>query len=197
MKKRIFKRIPFFLAFIIFTSLHPAVTDNCLYADEHRYQRKIQGDDRIFFSESKGKKDKGNEFTGELSAWMLFLANFTVLFSIFYKNVERYARLSNSSREYLKRFNKFQKKHLRRLHYILNPVALSIALIHFFLSCCNSSSFPEWGLGGMAILMITGVFIKLGFLPSGIRKSLHRFHTSPVPVCLIGVILLTGHLIID
>lgn len=197
MNRRFLIYVQFYLAFMIFTPFSLVTGDSYLYADENRYKQQVQNDNRFFSSDEKRGKNRGNEFTGELSAWMFLLANITIFFSFIIRNVKHYARLSGSFKKKLKRFNKFQKRNLKQLHYILNPFALSIALLHFLLSCCRLSALPEWGLGGMTILIVTGFVIKFRILPSGIQKKVRRFHTHPMPVCIVLITLFAGHIIID
>jgi hypothetical protein len=157
-----------------------------------------------FYGDHKGpgrslgeRGDKGNETTGEIAAWLLGAANFTVALSILIKGFNRIAPLSSDFKGALTRFNHLQKKHLMRLHYFLNPVILGVALTHWLLSRCRSTSLPEWGLLVMALLMAIGVTLKLRLCPKTSIKMVHRLHTQPAAFLALIVILLIGHSIVD
>lgn len=164
----------------------------------HRYDKEpTHRHDEIYSSNQHRKKDKGNETSGLVAAFLFGAANVMVLLSILLRALNRSARISNSTKERLRKINKIQKKYLLPLHYILNPIAMIVALTHFFLSYCRSSSLPEWGLAGIAILVVMGVLIKLKMLPPKFRKPVYRFHTNPLPVSILLIVLFIGHGIVD
>ncbi|ETR68379.1 MAG: hypothetical protein OMM_04605 [Candidatus Magnetoglobus multicellularis str. Araruama] len=156
----------------------------------HRY-------DKSFSSNERHEKDKGNETTGLIAAFIFVAANITVILSILIRALNRSSQISNIRKDQFRKINKIQKKYLSPVHYTLNPIALFFGLTHFFLSYCRSSSLPEWGLGGMAILVVMGLLIKLKMLPQKIRKSVYQFHANPLPLCILMIILFIGHGIID
>jgi len=123
------------------------------------------------------KDDEGNETTGQTAAWLLVAANLTIAFSIL--------------------MNQFQKKHLMRFHYVLNPVALCIAFFHFLLSSCRSSPLPEWGLILLTVMVFLGLIVKFKLSPKGMRKSVYRLHTGLATFSIMIIFLVVGHLIVD
>lgn len=104
--------------------------------------------------------DEGNETTGQIAAWLLAGANLTVALSILIKWTNRFFPVWPEVKSLLSNFNRFQKKHLMRLHYYLNPVIMGVALWHWFESRCKSTSLPEWGILLMVFIMMTGVLMK-------------------------------------
>jgi uncharacterized membrane protein len=143
------------------------------------------------------KEDRGNETTGEMAAWIFGVANFPVAVSIILKALAKLAPLRTNHRDVLIRINRQQKKHLMKVHYWLNPVALGVALTHFLLSTCRSTVFPEWGLGILLVTVVLGLMMKFRLSPASMRQRVFRFHTSPVLLILAISILLIGHTIVD
>ncbi len=43
------------------------------------------------------------------------------------------------------------------------PIALGVALTHFLLSMCRSTTLPEWGLGIMVLTALLGIIMKWGY----------------------------------
>jgi hypothetical protein len=165
-------------------------------ADDHGHKGKQVG--RSLFSTSEhGKGDKGNEFTGESTAWIFAAANFPVLLSLMIRGLIQYTALAGNLKDRLKRFNKSQKKYLMLFHYILNPLALLLAFIHFSLSSCRSSSLPEWGLAVMALLALTGMVVKFKVGSKSIRGAVYQIHSNLLLISLLVIILLVGHSIVD
>jgi hypothetical protein len=72
-----------------------------------------------------------------------------------------------------------------------------MAVAHFSLSACRSSSLPDWGLAGAASLVLLGMAIKFRLAPVNLRKTVYRIHTSPLSVGLVATVLLIGHSIVD
>ncbi len=142
-------------------------------------------------------KDEGNELTGLATAWLLGAANLTVLLSLLLKGANRYLHLNSETKKAVKRFNQFQKKHLMRFHYLLNPLALCIGFLHFLLSCCRKTALPEWGLLFLTVMFLVGLMVKSKVIPQWLRKSLYLFHTSWIPISAMILVLIIGHLMVE
>ena len=144
------------------------------------------------------KNEKNNEATGQAAAWMLAAANITVLLSLLIR-VTRYTDLPARVNDRIKRFNQLQKKFLLPVHYVLNPLALGAAFIHFMsaTSACKASGLPEWGLALMALITGIGIMVKFKVFPKNLRKNTYQIHTNPIPITLLLVILLIGHAVVD
>jgi len=147
----------------------------CLFAtsgmadDKHggrgHFERKNQHS--LSFLESD---DDGNETTGQIAAWLLAGANLTVALSILIRWTNRFLHLWPKVKGLLSNFNRFQKKHLMRLHYCLNPVIMGVALWHWFESHCKSTALPEWGIFLMVFAIVSGILVKFRLCPHGLRK---------------------------
>jgi hypothetical protein len=144
------------------------------------------------------KNEKNNEATGQAAAWMLAAANISVLLSLLIR-VTRYTDLPAKINDRIKRFNQIQKKFLLPVHYVLNPLALGMAFIHFMsaTSACKASGLPEWGLVLMALITGIGVMVKFKLSPKNFRKNTYQIHTNPIPLTLLLAILLIGHAVVD
>ena len=142
-------------------------------------------------------KDEGNELTGLTTAWLLAAANLTVFLSLLLKGANRYLPFKPETKSAVKRLNQFQKKHLMRFHYLLNPLALCIALLHFLLSCCRKTSLPEWGLFVVTLMVFFGLMLKYKGTPKWMRRFVYRLHTASVTFSVMIVLLVVGHLIVD
>jgi hypothetical protein len=143
------------------------------------------------------RDDDGNEVTGQTAAWLLVAGNFTVVISILAKSLSRYFSFKAETISTIKRSNQLQKRHLKRFHYILNPVALVVAGIHFSLSSCRSTQLPEWGLMCLAIMVFLGFTVKFRLTPKRIQRFIYRLHTGLTAISVIIVSLVVGHIIVD
>jgi hypothetical protein len=143
------------------------------------------------------KQDKGNELTGQTAAWLLVAANLSVVLSIFIKGVNRFLPLEPETKSTMKKFNQFQKKHLMRFHYVLNPSALCIAGLHFLLSSCRKSSLPEWGLLLALMMVFLGLTVKFKVAHKWMGRFIYRLHSSPALLAALILVLIVGHLIVD
>jgi hypothetical protein len=157
-------------------------------ADDHR---KLKG------WIERSEHDEGNETAGQIAAWLLVAANLPVVLSVLIKWTNRFAPINMGLKNALSGFNRFQKKHLMRFHYLLNPVVLGIAMWHWLSSRCKSTVLPEWGLIVMVGLIALGLIIKLGLCPKPLRKSVYRLHTQPLVLAAMVTVLTIGHLIVD
>jgi hypothetical protein len=108
----------------------------------------------------------------------------------------RFFPLAPPVQKSLRKFNQFQKKHLMKIHYYLNPVALGIAFFHFALSSCPISPLPELGLCIISILLILGIIIKIKGSPKMMKRFAYKVHTHPIISIILVSMVLTGHLMI-
>jgi hypothetical protein len=141
--------------------------------------------------------NEGNEITGQTTAWLFGLANLTVVLSLLIKGTIRLFPLPPPAQQSLRKFIQFQKKHLMKIHYYLNPVALGIALFYFSLSSCPLSPLPELGLCIISLLLILGIILKIKGSPKVIKRFAYKVHTHPIISIILVSIVLTGHLAID
>ena len=166
-------------------------------ADDHRKSKgwieRSERDRSSIFD----RHDEGNETAGQIAAWLLVAANLPVVLSVLIKWTNRLAPINTGLKNALSGFNRFQKKHLMRFHYLLNPVVLGIALWHWLSSRCQSTVLPEWGLIVMVGLIALGLIMKLGLCPKPLRKSVYRLHTQPLVLAAMVTVLTIGHLIVD
>ena len=166
-------------------------------ADDHRKSKgwieRLERDRSSVFD----RHDEGNETAGQIAAWLLVAANLPVVLSVLIKWTNRFAPITTGLKNALSGFNRFQKKHLMRFHYVLNPVVLGIALWHWLSSRCKSTVLPEWGLIVMVGLIALGLIIKFGLCPKPLRKSVYRLHTQPLVLAAMVMVLTIGHLIVD
>ena len=167
------------------------------FADDHNEKRREHQHDRNIFSYDHKTDDEGDELTGEATAWILVIANITVLIGLLSRGIVRFAPLRTTLKEKIKRFNKFQKKYLMLLHYFLNTIALVIAYVHFNLSRCGSNFLPELGLVLMTIIGVTGISAKFKISPKSIRSAVYRLHTNSMLFGFVLIILIVGHSIVD
>jgi hypothetical protein len=182
--------LPVIWAMLCFLSVaaSPVLSDNHKDLKHHVKSGYASGSDN---------KDHGNETTGEIAAWIFGVANFPVALSIILKTCAKLLPLRLNLRDPLTKFNRQQKKYLMKLHYWLNPMALGIALTHFLLSTCRSTTLPEWGLGIMLMTVLLGLMMKFKLSPASMRQRVFKFHTSPILLIAAISILLIGHTIAD
>lgn len=150
------------------------------------------------FGRHKGEgRDRGNETTGQIAAWSLAAVNLTVALSVLIKGVRRFAPLRPEVKDSMGRFNSYQKKHLMKFHYLLNPFISGVALLHWSLSRCSSTTLPEWGLIMLCALAVLGMVLKFKLCPKSLLKSVYTVHTQPVLLVIVVSVLVVGHLVVD
>lgn len=181
--------IGMFTACLLFT--------NPCQADDHRKGKGWFQPEEHHRPSFSGRDDEGNEAAGQMAAWLLAAANLPVVLSVLIKWNNKVVPMGNGLKDTLARFNRFQKKHLMRFHYLLNPVVLGIALWHWLSSRCKSTAMPEWGLIVMVGLIALGLIMKLGLCPKPLRKGFYRLHTQPLVFAAMVTVLTIGHLIVD
>ena len=204
MNSKIYGTVCFISVLLILSILQ--VAPDLAIADDHKtnkknYKRYENSKERHDYDDHNRrqvkKDDEGNETTGQTAAWLLAAANLTVFVSILMKGASRLLPLEPQTKSSFKNFNQFQKKHLMRFHYVLNPVALCIAFFHFLLSYCRSSPLPEWGLILVTMMVFLGLILKFKVSPKGMRKFVYRLHTTSVTSLIMILLLVAGHLIVD
>ncbi len=168
-------------------------------ADDHKEGKKhFQKKEHGKISETPGKaRDKGNETTGQLVAWSLAVANLPVVISLAVRAIRRFAPLQPEVKNYIWKFNSNQKKLLMRFHYVLNPLILAIALLHWSLSKCTSTSLPEWGLFIMSVIVGLGIVLRFKLCPKTMLRRVYSTHTQPALILILTSVLLIGHLSLD
>lgn len=101
-----------------------------------------------------------------------------------------------SLKERTKQLNLRQKKYLMKLHYWVNPLAIGVAIAHFWSSACRTTAMPELGMIAMLIISVLGLMMTLRLSPPSMRGIVFKLHTSPLITILILSFLLIGHSVI-
>jgi len=184
------------LIFIVMLSSLLLLVNPGLADDHHKFKGWFEKEERDHLS-IFNRKDEGNETAGQIAAWLLFAANLPVILSVLIKWTNRFALSSTKLKNALIGFNRFQKKHLMRFHYVINPMVLGIALWHWLSSRCRSTALPEWGLIVMVGLIVLGLIMKFGLCPKQLRRSVYQLHTQPLVLVVMVTVLTIGHLIVD
>lgn len=169
-------------------------------ADDHsrsgkHFQERFEHKSGI--SGSHGRGDHGNETTGQLAIWLLAAANLTVITSVLIKGANKLLPMREETKKWLTEINLAQKKYLSKLHYVLNPGILAVAILHWSLSRCGSTPLPEWGIVSMLVLAGLGILIKFRLAPPKLTRTLYKLHTHPGVIGSIALLLLAGHLAMD
>ena len=189
------------LMLFVFHFWSNAVAANDGKSGENRYERHENRTARHDYDDRKKRQvkntDEGNEVTGQTAAWLLVSANLPVALSILLKGVNRYFPLKLETKSAIKRFNQLQKKYLMRFHFILNPIALGMAVLHFLLSSCRKSSLPEWGLVFVTMMVLLGLMLRFKVTPRWIREQVYRLHTGFAAFSTMIILLVVGHHLID
>jgi hypothetical protein len=192
--KKILLTLPFLLAFIFLAQIAPVLADGSANGStefkghESREGYYLDGSD---FPEGAGDK-KGNEATGMIAAILLIAANVTVLLSLILKGVKRFFPLNAAATNSISGFNNAQKKYLRKLHYILNPIAICIAVVHFHLSTCHTI-LPDLALLLFIVVGGLGIISKYKLSPNSMLKTVYGLHCSSIIFIGLILILAIGH----
>jgi hypothetical protein len=142
-------------------------------------------------------RDDGDEMTGQVVAWSLGVANLTVALSILIRWMREFVSLAPETKTRLASFNSTQKKFLMKFHYILNPIILLLAVVHWSMSRCKSTTLPEWGLVIMGVIAVLGVVLKFKLCPGSFLRNIYRIHTQPLLLLLAVSLLIIGHISMD
>lgn len=118
-------------------------TDVGMADDEHGGRGLLEREDQhsIPFFQTD---NEGNETAGQITLWLLIAANLPVAMGVLIKWINRFAPLGEKLKSSLAGFNRSQKKHLKFLHYYLNPAILGVAFWHYVSSRCVATPLPEW-----------------------------------------------------
>ena len=106
--------------------------------DEHRWL----GRERRHRAAHIGGDDEGNEAAGQIAVWLMVAANLPVAVSILVKWTSKSIPAASGLKPVLARFNRLQRRHLMRLHYLVNPLVLVVALWHWLTSRCRTTVLP-------------------------------------------------------
>jgi hypothetical protein len=145
----------------------------------------------------KDRDTKGDEFTGQASAWIFGLASLPVVIDLTAKFVTRRKNLSAKLKAAIQQLNLRQRKYLMPWHTYLSIAALGFGFLHLFLSSCPAVFLPELGLAMMTIMVVSGLVIKVKIGPISWRKILCKFHLSLVVSGIVVMTLFLSHVILD
>jgi hypothetical protein len=84
-----------------------------------------------------------------------------------------------------------------RFHYVLNPVALCMAGIHFSLSSCQQLPAPRMGSDMLSGNGFLGFTVKFRLAPKRIQRFVYRLHTGLAAISVMIILLVAGHIIVD
>ena len=192
----IFAKLSLLLFFILMTSAGFSFADG-FKGDSHSKGK--YSEDQPYYAENDlpggPRENKGNEATGVIAVFLLVLANLTVCLSLILKGVSRLFSSRSETKNSINDFNRAQKKYLKGLHYILNPIALCIAVVHFHLSTCRTF-LPDAALILFLILAIMGAILKFQLSPKNIHKVVYSLHCSSITFLAVIVLLAFGHMMI-
>lgn len=161
-------------------------TNSSGYDNYGRYYRGTNG-------VNEGKMGgRGDGATGNLAVFLLIAANLTVAISIILKGTKRLYPMSKETTDSLNAFNRTQKKYLMAFHYILNPIAICVAFVHYHLSTCRSI-LPDTALVLFLIIAILGLVLKYRLIRGAIYKVIYSLHCSWITLASMVVILTIGH----
>jgi len=200
-KEKKAKLIIFFMCSLILTAFLSAIPV-CM-ADDHKergkhYDKRGEGKGDGVLGGLLGRgHDEGNETTGQIVAWSLAAANLTIALSLIIRGVKQFAPFGPEAMSSLSRFNSTQKKYLMRFHFILNPLILLLAILHWTLSRCKSTALPEWGLLTMGTIVALGIILKFKLCPKAFLRKVYKAHTQPVLFLILISMLVIGHLSMD
>jgi hypothetical protein len=153
---------------------------------------------QAYFSFRESWQDSsGNEFTGEVTAWLFGASCVPVGVDLISRTIICHVPFGETAKGFIRRINNFQRKYLMRLHTYLSIPALGLGILHLTVSSCVSNPLPELGLFLSGILVATGLLSKWNAGPKTIRKVLSKFHTSIIVSGVLLVILYAGHAVMD
>lgn len=135
----------------------------------------------------------GNEFTGEVTAWLFGASSVPVVTDLISRKIIRYVPTGGAIKNFIRNVNNLQRKYLMPLHTWLSIAALGSGILHLALSSCIANPFPELGLIITGVLVTTGLLFKWKAMPALLRKALYKFHSSLIVSGVLLAVLITGH----
>lgn len=147
-------------------------------------------------SSGGSREDHGNEKTGQMAAWLFAVGNVPVAGTLLTRRF-LLAKNSGSFQKTAGKIYSWFKKDLMPFHYILNPLAIVMAFIHFNLSWCRSTSLPEWALLLVSGLALTGIVMKFRLIPQPLIRRVRAVHTHPIVAAAVFGLLFVGHQFLD
>ncbi len=139
----------------------------------------------------------GDEFTGEVTAWLFGVSSVPVGVDLISKTATRYLPLGERVNTFVRRLNTTQRKYLMPFHTYLSILALGLGLLHLSLSTCAANPLPELSLILCGVLVLTGLLFKWKAIPATFRRALYQSHTSLIVTGFLLVILFTGHAVMN
>jgi hypothetical protein len=144
-----------------------------------------------------GQEDAGDEFTGEAAAWLIGLSLFPIAMDWIARIMIRSGFFGEKVKQFIRQKNTFLKKIFMPFHTYLSILAMVSGILHLIISSCEANPLPELGLILLVILVITGLLFKLKIIPTAVRTSLYKFHSSFIISGLFFVILYVGHAVME
>lgn len=188
---RIFMILVSVLFFLFISSTCPVLADDSNKRGHKGYQS-YEDNYAGYAFPGDHRGEEGNGATGVIAALLLVLANLTVLLSLILKGINKFFHVSTETRTSISEFNQRQKRYLRGMHYILNPIAICVAVVHYHLSSCHSI-LPDMALVIFLIIGVLGFLIKFKLSPAGIKKSVYGLHCSSITFFGLIILLAVGH----
>lgn len=141
------------------------------------------------------REDHGNEKTGQIAAWLFVAANLPVTGT----GLTRWFLRRKTSSVFSTSAKALYAwcRDLMSFHYVLNPAAIAIAVIHFRFSWCRSTSLPEWALLFVALVGLTGMMVKFRMVPHPMGRLVRSLHTNPLVGAVVFALLFVGHHYLD
>jgi hypothetical protein len=155
-----------------------------------------EGEITIPLAEAKFES-KGNDTTGQATAWLAGFGAIPVVIDLISRRIILQVPWNPVNKTRILQFNKIMRRFLMPFHIYLSILAITLGILHIFLSSCVGNPFPEMGLILMGGLMITGLVYKFKIGPAVFRKWVYKFHASLIVSGILGVILVIGHAIMD
>lgn len=145
----------------------------------------------------EAEEQEGDELTGDVAAVLFGLGNANVLLSIVLRALSQAPLTGLTLKDTVLALNRHQQRHLRRFHYILNPLAAGTASLHWYFSKCGTLTFQQWGTALAILLAISGLIIKYRLVPQSLRQRLFQLHTSPLILLTAVALVFFGHIFTD
>jgi hypothetical protein len=189
------RRLSLWAAVLLVSCLILAAVAPSFADDRHGESR--QYSEGGYYGDPAHRDEGGAKASGEIAGWFFGIANFPVVLSILLKILAKALPPGSNLKETIVKINQRQKKYLMNLHYWLNPLAAGAAIFHFILAKCESTFVPELGLIVMLLIFILGLMITFKLSPASMRKTIFKFHTSPISLAVVLFILVIGHSMVD
>ena len=155
-------------------------------------ERQSKGHDRD--SSGHEREYEGHEATGTAGMFLFIVGALAPVAAISVRRLRGVGGLSAMVKSMISRLDWLRQKYFRPAHYWFNSLAIAVVAAHWALSNCGPLSLQRWMFPLLGLWALSGIVLKFGWAPKGVKPALFRFHRRWYIPALLFVIVAVGHM---